>query len=143
MSKYALVYAGGAMAQTPEAQQASMDAWNGWFASLGDAIVDGGNPFGSSASISADGVTESGRLGASVYSLVTANSLQDAVGLAKGCPIIADRLYGTAEPGKLLHLHSRRIVLPLQKTKPPIVVEAPPPPHMLEALTACGFSPAP
>ena len=90
MSKYALVYAGGAMAQTPEAQQASMDAWNGWFASLGDAIVDGGNPFGSSASISADGVTESGRLGASGYSLVTANSLQDAVGLAKGCPIIAD-----------------------------------------------------
>ena len=37
-----------------------------------------------------------------------------------GCPVIADRLYGTAEPGKLLHLHSRGIVLPLSKTKPPI-----------------------
>ena len=39
---------------------------------------------------------------------------------AAGCPVIADRLYGRAEPGKLLHLHSRGIVLPLSKTKPPI-----------------------
>ena len=90
MSKYVLVYAGGAMAETPEAQQASMDAWNGWFSSLGDAVVDGGNPFGGSATVSGDGVTETGLLGASGYSLVTANSLADATGLAKGCPIIAD-----------------------------------------------------
>ena len=90
MSKYAFVYAGGAMAETPEAQQASMDAWNQWFSTLGEAIVDGGNPFGASASISGDTVTESGRLGAGGYSLVAANSLQDAVGLAKGCPIITD-----------------------------------------------------
>jgi len=62
---------------------------------------------------------------------------------AAGCPIIADRLYGQAEPGKLLHLYARSIVLPLSKTKPPIAVTAPPPPHMIEALTACGFSPAP
>ena len=26
---------------------------------------------------------------------------------AAGCPVIADRLYGTAEPGQQLHLHSR------------------------------------
>ncbi len=62
---------------------------------------------------------------------------------AAGCPVIADRLYGSAEPGKQLHLHSRGIVLPLSKTKPPIVVEAPPPRHMLAALEACGFSPGP
>jgi RluA family pseudouridine synthase len=62
---------------------------------------------------------------------------------AAGCPIIADRLYGTAEPGKQLHLHARGIVLPLSKSKPPVAVTAPPPPHMLAALTACGFSPSP
>ena len=60
-----------------------------------------------------------------------------------GCPVIADRLYGRVDPDKFLHLHSRGIVLPLSKTKPPIVVVAPPPPHMIEALKACGFSPAP
>jgi RluA family pseudouridine synthase len=62
---------------------------------------------------------------------------------AAGCPVLADRLYGLAEPGQLLHLHSRRIVLPLGKSRPPIDVSAPPPPHMIAALEACGFTAAP
>ena len=45
---------------------------------------------------------------------------------------------GRARPAAL-HLQSRGIVLPLSKTKPPIPGRAPPPPHMLEALTACGY----
>jgi RluA family pseudouridine synthase len=56
-----------------------------------------------------------------------------------GCPVIGDRLYGTAVPGQQLHLQSHAIVLPISRTKPPIRVEAPPPPHMLEALRACGY----
>src|SRR5262245_33380797 len=43
------------------------------------------------------------------------------------CPIIGDRLYGTAAPGEQLHLHARAITLPLSKNKPPIAVEAVPP----------------
>jgi RluA family pseudouridine synthase len=58
-----------------------------------------------------------------------------------GCPIVGDRLYGTAAAGQQLHLHARAIVLPLSKAKPPIRVEAPPPAHMLAALRACGFTP--
>ncbi len=61
---------------------------------------------------------------------------------AAGCPIVADRFYGQAKPDTMLQLQSHAIVLPLSTTKPPIRVEAPPPPHMLAALTACGFSPA-
>ena len=61
---------------------------------------------------------------------------------AAGCPIIADKFYGHARPNAVLHLQSHAIVLPLSRSKPPVRVEAPPPPHMLEALTACGFSPA-
>jgi RluA family pseudouridine synthase len=57
-----------------------------------------------------------------------------------GCPIVGDRLYGNAAPGRQLHLHSQAIVLPLSKNRPPIRVEAPPPPHMLAALLACGFT---
>ena len=62
---------------------------------------------------------------------------------AAGCPVVADRLYGRAAPNSMLHLQSHGIVLPLSKTKPPIVVTAPPPSHMLAALRACGFSPEP
>jgi RluA family pseudouridine synthase len=57
-----------------------------------------------------------------------------------GCPIIGDRLYSKAVPNQQLHLQSHAIVLPLSKTKSPIRVEAPPPPHMLASLRACGFT---
>ena len=59
-----------------------------------------------------------------------------------GCPVIGDRFYGHPEPGQQLHLHSRAIVLALSKNKPPVVVTAPAPPHMMAALLACGFSPS-
>jgi RluA family pseudouridine synthase len=62
---------------------------------------------------------------------------------AAGCPILGDRLYGDAARDQMLHLQARSIVLPLSKTKPPIAVTAPPPAHMLAALKACGFTPAP
>jgi len=56
-----------------------------------------------------------------------------------GCAVIGDRLYGRATPGQQLHLQSHAIVLPLSTNKPPVRVEAPPPPHMLKALAACGY----
>jgi RluA family pseudouridine synthase len=59
-----------------------------------------------------------------------------------GCPVIGDRFYGRPEPGQQLHLHSRAIVLALSTNKPPVVVTAAPPPHMIAALEACGFSPS-
>jgi tRNA pseudouridine32 synthase/23S rRNA pseudouridine746 synthase len=58
---------------------------------------------------------------------------------AMGWPILGDPIYGTRAPNAPpLHLHARRIVVPLYKNKPAIVVEAPLPPHMLEAMTALG-----
>lgn len=90
MGTFALIYSGGSMAQTPEQQQAVMQAWTEWFGTLGDAVVEVGNPFGESASVSGDGVARPGVLGASGYSVVRAGSLDEAAGFAKGCPIIAD-----------------------------------------------------
>lgn len=65
---------------------------------------------------------------------------------ARGWPVLGDPIYGRdRQPTPLppLHLHARAIVLPVREGKPPIRVEAPPPPHMLEALARCGFRPAP
>jgi 23S rRNA-/tRNA-specific pseudouridylate synthase len=59
-----------------------------------------------------------------------------------GCPILGEPMYGTltAEWRKApLHLHSRAIVLPLSKNKPPIAVTAEPPEHMRAALKKCGW----
>ena len=59
-----------------------------------------------------------------------------------GWPMLGDEIYGDAprEGGPGLQLHARSVTVPLYRKKPPIRVEAPPPPHMLAALRACGWS---
>jgi len=58
-----------------------------------------------------------------------------------GCPVLGDPLYGRG--GAAMLLHARRLVLPLYANRPAVTAEAPPPPHMLAVLQACGFALAP
>ena len=64
---------------------------------------------------------------------------------AMGWPLLGDPVYGHGrkEGAPPLHLHARRLVIPMQDSKPPVAVEAPAPAHMLAALAECGFTPAP
>ena len=58
-------------------------------AEIGDALVDG-NPLTSNAkSLSPDGVVSDGPIGPMVsgYSLIKAGSMDEAVEMAKGCPV--------------------------------------------------------
>jgi tRNA pseudouridine32 synthase/23S rRNA pseudouridine746 synthase len=59
---------------------------------------------------------------------------------AMGWPILGDPIYGSgrAAGAPPLHLHARRIVVPIDKHKPPTAVKAPVPAHMQAALRACG-----
>jgi len=45
MADFVLLYRGGSTPESDEARAAAMDAWTAWFASLGSAVKDGGNPF--------------------------------------------------------------------------------------------------
>jgi hypothetical protein len=91
MAKYLFAYTGGGgMAQTDAEREAAMAAWGGWFGSLGQAIVDGGNPFGPSATVTNGGsVSDGASAGLSGYSVVSADSLSAASELAKSCPVLA------------------------------------------------------
>jgi hypothetical protein len=91
MSNYLLAYRGGGMAETEEARQAAMAAWGAWFGQLGSAIVDAGNPFAGSSTVSSDGSVGQGNgSGLTGYSVVQADDLGAATELAKGCPILKD-----------------------------------------------------
>ena len=59
-----------------------------------------------------------------------------------GWPILGDNIYGRAPRmgGPPLHLHSREIVVPISKNKPPVKITAPVPAHMQGSLTACGWT---
>jgi tRNA pseudouridine32 synthase/23S rRNA pseudouridine746 synthase len=55
-----------------------------------------------------------------------------------GCPLVGDPMYGGPE-GAPLMLHARAITVPMQQSKPPVHVEAPPPPAMLAVLAGFGY----
>ena len=91
MASFVLLYSGGSMPESEAEQAAVMQAWGAWFGGLGSALVDGGNPFTPMAkSIASDGTVSDGPVGtmASGYSIIKADSLDAAVEMARGCPVL-------------------------------------------------------
>jgi hypothetical protein len=75
-----------------------MDAWNRWFQSLGDRLVDFGNPVFERTTVGdCGGGTELGG-----YSIVSADDIAAAIDLAKSCPVLREN--GGVEVGLLTEL---------------------------------------
>ena len=91
MADFLLLFgAGGKMPETEEEQAAVMAAWDKWFADLGSALKDGGNPTTPAAKqIGTDGSVSDVAAPASGYTIISADSLDEATALAKGCPVLA------------------------------------------------------
>ena len=90
MANYLLAYHGGGMPESEEQRAKVMAAWGQWFGTLGPALVDGGNPVGRTSTIAANGSVSDGG-GAnpvSGYSVIKADSMDAAVQMAKGCPLL-------------------------------------------------------
>jgi hypothetical protein len=92
MANYVFAYSGGnGMAATEEERNAQMAKWGQWFEELGSAIVDGGAPTGPAKTVGPDGsVDDGGSRALTGYSIVAADSLDGAVELAKGCPVLGN-----------------------------------------------------
>src|SRR5258708_6582214 len=91
MTDYLLVYSGGKMAETPEEQASVMQAWGAWFGELGDKLKDGGNPTtGNAKGIDSDGsvMDVPATMMASGYSIISADSMDNAVAMAQKCPVL-------------------------------------------------------
>ncbi len=90
MPNYMILYTGGMgpddMSEAERGQV--MEAWGVWYGKLGEAVVDGGNPFSVSKGIASDGtVSDSPALaGATGYTVISADSLDEAVALAQDHP---------------------------------------------------------
>ena len=90
MMNYVFAYSGGKGVAVDEAERDAQYAkWGQWFEALGSAVVDGGAATGTSKTVGPGGsVSDGGSLGLSGYSIVSADSLDSAVELAKGCPVL-------------------------------------------------------
>jgi len=85
MKKFLFLYCGHT-----EITQEIMDAWSNWFASIEDKIADGGSPLGPGKEISRTGTNDLplDTEAISGYSLINAESIEEAEKIAEGCPMI-------------------------------------------------------
>lgn len=91
MPEYIFAYHGGTTPSDPEEIEKTMAEWGAWFESLGDAVVNPGNPVGKSTTVTKDAVADNGGTNPiSGYSVIKADNQNAAEGLAKGCPMVRD-----------------------------------------------------
>ena len=94
MANFLLTFHGGSMPETKEQQDQVMKAWTAWFGTLGDALIDGGNPISQAKATSPDRSVMDAKEAPSGYSIIKADNLNSAVALAKGCPVSGWRRRG-------------------------------------------------
>ena len=87
MKKFVLLYT-GTRDQAPTEE--SIAAWGEWFGSLGDKVVDAGNPFGQGREVSASNTRELAPSadGVTGYTLINAQDIDDAEKIALSHPTV-------------------------------------------------------
>ncbi|MBL4667118.1 MAG: hypothetical protein JKY04_07060 [Sneathiella sp.] len=87
MSNFVFTYHGGSKPESAEAGAELMGRWRSWMEGVGEAMVNPGAPVGMSKTVSATGITDDGGSNpVSGYSVVSADSMDAAIEIAKGCP---------------------------------------------------------
>ncbi|MFT7675700.1 MAG: hypothetical protein ACI845_004127 [Gammaproteobacteria bacterium] len=104
MAKFILVYHGGTMPETQEEGMKVMAQWQAWLGGMGDAVVDAGNPVGLSSTVHSNGsvTADGGANPVSGYSIISADDLDAATALAKGCPVF--EAAGSVEVAELMEM---------------------------------------
>ena len=88
MTTFLITYAGGAGPEdmTSEMRNEVMQAWMDWYAGIGDALIDYGNPTAGSKVVGPGGVVEDGTSEITGYSLIAADSLDAAAEACRNHP---------------------------------------------------------
>lgn len=91
MKKFVLFYYGHPKFSTPEEGKAHMKRWEKWAVSLGDAIVEKGTPVGATKTVTqAEAKDNNAAEALTGYTVVQAESMEEAVAMTKKCPFVED-----------------------------------------------------
>ena len=91
MPNFMFAYHGGSAPQSPEEAEKVMAEWNAWFGSIGNGVVEPGNPVGLSKTVSVSGIADDGGSNPiSGYSVIAADTIEAACEIAQACPIVND-----------------------------------------------------
>lgn len=103
MAKYLLTYFGGDRPSSAEAGKAHFQAYQQWLAGLGDAVISPMNPIKNSQVVAPDGtVSEGSAVQLSGYTILQADSMEQALAFAKDCPFLS--IHGTLEVAELVEM---------------------------------------
>ncbi len=102
MNKYVFAYYGEPSFKSQEEGKKHMAQWRTWVKGLGKSMTDPGVPLKAQKNVSSKGVKDAGgpnRL--TGYSVVEAESMEDAIEMAKGCPHLN---YGTIDVAEAMKM---------------------------------------
>ena len=102
MANYVFIYSGEPTFASPAEGAAYMAKWQTWVGGLGNAVINPGNPFGMSKIVSAGGVSDAaGANRLTGFSILSAESIDVALTMAKECPHLA---HGTIEVAEAMEM---------------------------------------
>lgn len=103
MPNFILTYLGGEKPSSPEEGKQHFAKYMEWLSSLGDAAISPANPLKDTHTVSSDGsIIASGQTTMSGYTIVTAESMSDALEMAKTCPFL--EVGGSLEVSEMMQM---------------------------------------
>lgn len=82
MAKFVYIY------YNDDNDKSTEDDWKSWFGELGEKLMDPGNPLTGGQAVHKGGVMAVKDMPATGYSIVNAKDRDEAVDMAKGCPLV-------------------------------------------------------
>ena len=103
MPQYVISYLGGDQPSSPEEGQQHYARYKEWLSSLGDSAVSPANPFKNTHTVSPDrAVTSGSTTSMSGYTIIEAESMDEALAIAKACPFLD--INGSLEVSELVNM---------------------------------------
>lgn len=105
MAQYVMVYFGGDQPSTPEEGKQHFAKYMQWIKSLGSSAVSPMNPLKNTHTVDPDGsVAKGGESTMSGYTIVEADTIEDALAMAESCPFL--EIGGTLEVSERVQMPS-------------------------------------
>jgi len=103
MPQYVITYLGGNQPSSPEEGKKHRSKYMDWLSTLGTSAVSPMNPFKNTSTVNPDGtVTTGSKTSMSGYTIINANSIEEAVSVAKTCPFL--EIGGSLEVSELMQM---------------------------------------
>ena len=107
MPQYVITYIGGDQPPSPEEGKKHRLKYMSWLSTLGDSAVSPMNPFKNTSTVNPDGtVTNGSKTSMSGYTIINANSIEEAVSVAKTCPFL--EIGGSLEVSELMQIPGKK-----------------------------------